>query len=118
MELIKCQNKKLKRSWVLALSKGGLTVPSLDWMNKCSIIEQEFDNFYFSPGQSCLLDRSLRISKNVRVLKGFYTALSNKYPDILNQPLKAFLRTRLFIRIKIINQKLTKERTVKSNRGS
>ena len=82
--------------WVIHLSKGGLIVPSDEFLHACSNFEQEFLKFH---GEE--------IDQKPDVFNRFHSVLVTKFGD--NWPsevLMLFARTRTFIRIKALNHQL------------
>lgn len=92
-------------SWVMSLHKEKLTIPSIKWRNWCAQLEEEFRDFHRVGGR-------YHLSLDSGVLEGFSVSLSEKYPQIPRGPLKLFIKTRTFARIKSVNQKLVEERRV------
>jgi len=88
-------------SWVSALSKGNLVVPSIRWRNDCELLHQEFEQFH---------DNRDKLNRNTGVLKGFCEALGNRYPLISKSALQKYIKVRLFIRIKHLNRKMEEKR--------
>lgn len=90
-------------SWVINLDKGGLTIPSLAWRNQCAVLEAEFDHYHSVGGTH-------QLNLQHGALKGLTATLISKYPNIPQEPLSLFIRTKMFIRIKAANAKLKEQR--------
>lgn len=92
-------------SWVLKLSDGNLTVPSLLWRNQSLMLYREFCDYHHC--------HKYWLSNKPGVLKGFTEALVLKYPEVPQEPLRKFIRTIFFARIKAANIKIKQMRSDK-----
>jgi hypothetical protein len=90
-------------SWVNLLSRYNLTVPSFEWYNQCQVLSEEFEIFHIMGDQN-------HINTSFGVLQGFCDALHSKYPQIQPEALNLYIKTRLFIRIKRVNNKIAEDR--------
>jgi hypothetical protein len=85
----------VKPSWIEWLSRGGLMMPTDEWLQQAQQLEAEFQTFHGSS-----------IRKSYGVTRGFSIQLSMKYPSIPLSAIQCFIRTRTFIRIKEQNRSL------------
>lgn len=81
--------------WVEVLSRGGLTVPTDDWLRKVSQFELIFNEF----------NGLESVSKEKGIVKTICAAIRTKYPDFSPEIVKLYVRTRLFIRMRFLNMK-------------
>ena len=79
----------------MAVSRGGLVVPSGHFMNEVYKMEVLFESIH---QKSVLLE--------LNVIRKFQTILIGKFPDLPEALLKKFARTRTFLRIRALNAKL------------
>jgi hypothetical protein len=81
--------------WLAALSRGGLTLPSVDFFNQVKQFEKVFQLYHGS-----------NISKESNVIKNFQKLLLQKFPALNPKIAIKYTRTRTFIRMKYLNHKL------------
>ena len=79
----------------MAVSRGGLVVPSEHFMNEVYKMEVLFESIH---QKSVLLE--------LNVIRKFQTILIGKFPDLPEALLKKFARTRTFLCIRALNAKL------------
>lgn len=87
--------KTVTAPWIVALSKGGLVIPSQQFL--CQIYEMET---IFSS----LHGNSISSAKNIT--KAFFKLCATRFPDVSPDVLKKFVRTRTFVRIRFLNSQL------------
>lgn len=81
--------------WITALSKGGLVVPSEEFLSKVYQMEQIFLSVHGS-----------EISKEHRAIEKLSSLYIKKVPSVPKEVAKKFAKTRTFIRLKYLNCKL------------
>jgi hypothetical protein len=86
---------KYTSPWISALSRGGLVVPSEEFVAKVYEMEKIF---------ICLHKDNVSLQRNV--VKNFHALLLSKFPDLPSALLKKYARTRTFIRIRNLNNRL------------
>jgi hypothetical protein len=96
-------------SWVKSLRKNNLVVPSVQWLNFVSILEEEFQNLHRRGDKN-------KIYLKTGVLKGFCKSLSIKYNEIPVKAMELYVKTRLHIKIKTANKKIIEERRERAQR--
>jgi len=84
-----------------SISRGGLTVPSYDWLNTCAKLDKVFVKHH---------DVDVKGQFKINQARGARRGLSNKmhsmFPDVPLEAIRLFVRTRCNIRIKHINQQI------------
>ena len=92
--------------WILALSRGGLTVPTKDFNDIMLQFEDVFEQIHGST-----------ISKQKNVIKSVTQLICDRFPDFPTEVIHTFVKTRTFIRIKHLNRqlKIEAEATKKRN---
>lgn len=81
--------------WIMEISRGGLTIPSLEFVEQCHQFEKVFNEFHGSD-----LDRE------PNVLQRLTEKLSRTFPEVPHDLLSLFGQTRTFIKIKSLNRNL------------
>ena len=84
--------------WIYALSRGGLTVPSAELVNKVNEFDKIFDSIHGSD-----------ICRKPNVIKRLTEAISTHFPAFPHEVIQKFSKTRTFIRIKTLNEQLKVE---------
>lgn len=95
--------------WLFHLSRGGLTVPSDNFLKSCSNFEEDFDQFHGN-----------KVDRGKQVIKRFGDILCQKYGESYpHEVLRFFSKARTFVRIKELNYQLKiavdKVRTLKQS---
>lgn len=91
-EELKVSSLESDNGWVEKLSRGGLIVPTDNWLNTIKELEVMFALFH---GDS--------VSKERNVVQGLCRILSDKYPSLSPEIIKLYVRSRMFIRIRQVN---------------
>ena len=78
--------------WITALSRGGLVVPSEQFMKQIYEMEKVFVSIHKD---------SISYEKNI--IKKFHKILVSRFPTLPSPVLKKYARTRTFIRIRFLN---------------
>jgi hypothetical protein len=89
--------------WITALSRGGLTLPSNDFLKQIFLFEKIFKEIHGTNG----------LNTQYKVMGTTISHISAKFPDFPFEIIKTYVRTRTFIRIKYLNQRLKKEKEEK-----
>ncbi len=76
--------------WLSNINRGRLCYPSDHFWNQIQMLEDEFNQYY-----------SLQLSRGIQSL---ISHIANLHPSIPIQLVKTFIRTRLFIKIRIFNR--------------
>jgi len=87
--------KKNTAPWISVLSRGGLVVPSENFMSQIYEMEKVFR-----------LIHKDSISLQPKVISNFHKILVKKFPSLPRNLLKKYARTRTFIRIRFLNSQL------------
>ena len=91
--------------WISALSRGGLVVPSEEFLAQIYKMEKMFISIHKD-----------KVSLQQDVIKNFYKLLLSEFPDLPSALLKKYARTRTFIRIRHLNNQLKVEETTTATR--
>ena len=96
--------------WLERISRGGLRVPSPQFVDLVKKFEVEFDRYHGG---------AFNISKEKNVIKGFTQLLSEKFPEVDVAILKKYSVFRLFCRIKYLERirKAENRKKLESNRA-
>lgn len=86
---------KSSAPWITALSRGGLVVPSDDFLAKIYAMEKVFHGMHGS-----------EISPEKFIIKKLSARLADKFPSVPEVVVKKYAKTRTFIRLKFLNCKL------------
>jgi hypothetical protein len=84
--------------WISTLSRGGLTVPSVQFMENILAFEELFKEIH---GDG--------LNTQHKVMQTTIEYITLKFPSIPNEIIKKYVRTRTFIRIKFLNHQLKAE---------
>ena len=93
--------------WIHALSRGGLTAPSSDFMRKIISFEKIFKNIH---GNS--------LYREEKVISFTIASIVKQFPKFPLDVIKKYVRTRIFIRIKFLNHQIRTEKEAKKNRNA
>lgn len=88
-------------SWVNTVSRGSLTVPSLDWLSLFLRFNSIFIQYHKSDTDNLDINRSCGVMSHLEDI------ISKSYRDVPKEIIKYFVRTRTFIRIRSINANIT-----------
>ncbi|CAL8069003.1 unnamed protein product [Orchesella dallaii] len=97
------------KSWIQLKSRGGLTIPSYDWVNACERMDKVFVEYHTRDGL-------LHINQKPGAIRGLTKKMFNIFPDIPEPAVRLFVRTRTFIRINHINDQIVAARSRKKNK--
>uniref|UniRef100_T1IQE0 Transposable element P transposase n=1 Tax=Strigamia maritima TaxID=126957 RepID=T1IQE0_STRMM len=84
-----------KQKWIQILSKGGLRVPSPEWLATIKDFEVNCADFHGN-----------NIAKTENVMKSLISILENKFPQVDKHVISVYVRTRTFIRIRHMNTEM------------
>jgi len=87
--------------WLRHVSRGGLTEPSTVWFKTFRLFDKHFENFHPTYND---IDRTPGV---VRRLSKF---LQENYPDVPEEAVELFAKTRTMIRISSINRRISEEK--------
>lgn len=90
-------------SMIHDLSYGGLTDPSSKWVEQAKLLERGF--------QKCHKNGKFRYNRNI--VGRLSNLLSNKYPDIPKEIIKAFVKIRTIIRMRALNLQIKEAKSRK-----
>ena len=90
-------------SWVSHLSFGGLMQPSRKWEKEAKILNKLFEKFH----------KNGKIRKGKNITEKLVKIVETKHKDINLEAARCYLRQRLFIRIKYLNEETKQERGIK-----
>ena len=90
-----CIFERTTSPWINALSKGGLVVPSEDFVSKVYHLEKIFQSVHGS-----------EVLSECNVIKKLANLYIRAVPSVPSEVLKKFAKTRTFIRLKYLNCKL------------
>lgn len=79
--------------WIKALSLGGLTVPTADWMKTVEQFETIFHSIHGTD-----------ISREKGIVRKLKTTLENQFPSVCKEAVHIYCRIRTFIRIRHLNR--------------
>jgi 87kDa Transposase len=87
-------------SWVHQLSRGGLFVPTEEFLDKCKRLEKKFNHYH-----------GVEFKTKTRILTGLVEKLKKKISneDIEHLLIEKFIRMRVFFKIRALNQKIKDE---------
>lgn len=84
--------------WITAISKGGLTKPSQNFLSQAKELEILFKQY-----------QGKTIRKTSRLVENFIDLAVQKFPNLPQEVIAKFARTRTYIRIKYLNSQLSRE---------
>lgn len=90
-----CVTAEMCDDWISIISKGGLTRPSHEWLNKITQFEVIFGSFH-----------GLAISKQSKIISSLTAIIKSKFPEVHEKTISLYVRTRTFIRIRHLNKQL------------
>ena len=91
--------QQLSFPWIAALTRGGLTFPTLEFVSKVQQLEETFISIH---GDS--------LKKGPGLIKNASELMLRKHQSLLpDEVIKAFVKTRTFIRIKELNHRLRRD---------
>jgi hypothetical protein len=97
-------------SWTQHISKGGLKVPSYDMLNMTRRMNKYFLIFHETNNTN-----KWKVNRMRGVISTLVSRISADFPDIDVAVIKSFVKTRTFIRIKFLNQKIQQLKHKKRN---
>jgi len=96
---LKSDEESSKDSWIQHLSMGNLTVPSRTLVNAAHTMESLFKDLHGNG-----------LSKHPNIIKNIVKKLNEKFHDLPTDVLGCLVRTRTFIRMNKLNNKLLNDR--------
>ena len=105
--LTSSQLEREPQSWTQKLSLGNLTLPSYTLLNYCLILNDKFES-YHNPSP-------YKINMEKGVVKTLCDLLVVLYPQIPGEVITSFIKTRTFIRIKHLNEKMNEEKKIRKS---
>ena len=95
-------------TWISALSRGGLTLPSDNFFKQVRLFEEVFKDIHGKNG----------LNAQHKVMATTEHQILCRFKSVPVDVVKKYVRTRTFIRIKFLNQRLKEEKeTKKKNRN-
>ncbi|XP_035204443.1 uncharacterized protein LOC118179377 [Stegodyphus dumicola] len=91
--------------WIETLSRGGLLVPSEEWLKKISQFEVVFVSEHGKDG----------LSRNNNIMQTMCKKIAQKFPDVHNEIIKIYVKTRTFIRLRYLNTEMKKKKRNKAD---
>ena len=89
--------------WTRRRSRGGLTLPSAEWLELVEAFEVQF----------CLLNGTSDIDRQPGLLRRLIEHLQTKYPSVPKKVLKKYVTTRVHLRIRWLNREYKAVRAAK-----
>lgn len=89
--------------WISALSRGGLTLPSDSFLKQVRLFEEVFKDIHGKNG----------LNAQYRVMETTEKQILGRFKSVPAEVVKKYVRTRTFIRIKFLNQKVKVEKEAK-----
>lgn len=90
-------------AWISSLSRGGLTLPSENFMKQILVFESIFKDIHGKNG----------LNSEYKVMETTVNQIQCKCNSVPIDVVRKYVRTRTFIRIKFLNQKLKEEKDAK-----